>query len=497
MKNFKKVFALALVLMLALALCVPAFADDTGTITINGTTAGKDYDLYRIFDLTYAGSGTSQTVSYTLSTGWVNFFIGSGASGASYLVEKTESNAGTYAGCNELTYNGTTYFINITNTNVTAFAAAAHLYAVGLGASGRDLTAKATGTSLAFNSAPLGYYLVYPRGATSNSQGALCSLNSAAPSVTINVKGVYPTIEKEVNDPSVEVGQSVEFTVTGSVPNTAGYSVYNYIIHDSMSAGLTFNATTAAPLSVKIGGTALGTSAYTVSYASNGFTLTIPMMSSGAALYTTDAEIEVKYHAVVNENAVVTLTQNSATLEYSNDPTDSNSTETNPPVVEDLYSSQIEVVKVNNSNDKLSGAKFVLVKKTGEGANVTETFYKYDETNEVVSWVSAVADATEKTTGTDGKCSFIGLEDGTYYLRETEAPEGYNALASDVEAVVTHTTDQNGHPIGVTLTKTIENQAGTQLPSTGGVGTTIFYVLGGVMVLGAVAVLVARKRVSE
>ena len=83
------------------------------------------------------------------------------------------------------------------------------------------------------------------------------------------------------------------------------------------------------------------------------------------------------------------------------------------------------------------------------------------------------------------------------FLRPGAVRLGCSRWTSDVEAVVTHTTDQNGHPIGVTLTKTIENQAGTQLPSTGGVGTTIFYVLGGVMVLGAVAVLVARKRVSE
>ena len=290
MKTMKKLMPLLLAIVMIVSLATTAFAAQgvntntgTGSITITNAESGKTYDIYRMFDLTGADTsdpadGEFDLYSYTINPNWESFFIG--GAGASYLVEKTDANAATYTGYNTLTHNGKTYFMNITNDNVADLAQAALPYAVGL--TNTDGTATASSATLAFSNIALGYYLVYPQGATDISQGnsSLCSLTTTKPAVEVQQKATYPDIEKDADDYSVEVGQTVTFTVEGQVPDTTGYTSYTYKVSDTMTSGLTFNESV-AEMTVKLGTTTitvpdteLGT---TLTYADNGFVLTFDM----------------------------------------------------------------------------------------------------------------------------------------------------------------------------------------------------------------------------
>lgn len=481
MKTMKRAISVLLAIMLCMALSVPTFAAGNGRITVNGTTSGKVYDIYKIFDLTQA-AGSNGSVSYTVDPDWENFFFNGGA-GAGYL---TNTQTGSL---NQLTYNGTTYYINITDSNVAEFAQKALEYAAQKPA---DATQTATGSSVTFQNLDLGYYLVYPQGATDIGQtyGSICSLTSTVPNGTVNVKATYPKIEKKVDEQNVQVGQTVTFTITGKVPDTTGYTTYKYEVKDTMSSGLTFNKTV-ANFSISFGSSVISEKPV---YAANGFTLNIDMTQYQQYKGET---ITISYSAVVNKNAVATLTKNNATLTYSNDPSDSNKTETTPPVQKEVYTSKIVVDKRDTTANgkKLKDASFILVKK--DGGN--ETFYKYDAGTDTVSWVNDKNDATVKTTDANGAAEFIGLQDGKYYLRETVAPAGFNLLAEDVEVMIAHTTQNQGgtvFSVGVSQTSQIVNKAGTTLPQTGGIGTTVFYSLGGLLLLGAVIAFITRRKLK-
>ena len=178
-------------------------------------------------------------------------------------------------------------------------------------------------------------------------------------------------------------------------------------------------------------------------------------------------------------------------MKYSNDPTAA-TTNTTTPQVQKVYSSKIVIDKYDKdvSTKKLSGAEFVLYKVVS-GVN---KYYKWDDTAKKVEWVTTVGDATRKTTSTDGAASFEGLADGTYYLEETKAPAGYNPLEKPQEITVS---GSDTDPSKLTTTAEVENSTGTLLPSTGGMGTTFFYVIGGIFVLASVVLLITRKRMEK
>ena len=481
MKKLKKLLSAICVAVMVLAMSMTAFAAGNGEITVNGTTNGKTYDIYKIFDLT---QGSGSAVAYTVDPDWENFFFNGGA-GASYLTTTSTP------GLNTLTYNSTTYYINITDGNVAEFAQKALAYA---STKTPDASRVADDSgSLKFENLDLGYYLVYPQGATDiqPAYGSICSLTSTVPTATVNVKATYPEIEKTIDEQDVQVGQIVTYTIKGQVPDTTGYTAYKYEVKDTMTSGLTFDSTT-ANFSVRFGGTDIGVAP---TYANNGFTLTFDMTQYQQYK---GQVITITYSAKVNKDAVVTLTKNKATLTYSNDPGDGNSTETTPPEEVEVYTSKIVVDKydANNPGQKLANASFILVKK--DGGN--ETFYKYDAGTATVSWVANKNDATVKTTDSNGATEFIGLSDGEYYLRETAAPSGYNLLDHDVKVTITHTTTNVGGTvfnIGVSQKSEIPNNTGATLPGTGGIGTTIFYVLGGILLVGAVVVLITRRRMKN
>ena len=435
-----------------------------GTILVNGTTSGKTYEIYKIFDLTYSGSN----VAYTIDSDWEGFF---NDDGSEYLVDENSGEL------NAITVGNATKYINVTNDNIEEFTQRALVYAATL--DGNDGSQVAVGESLTFSDLDLGYYLVYPQGATDilSGNGSICSVTSTVPNATVNIKAGYPTIDKEVSEANTEVGQLVEFTVTGLVPDTTGYSSYLYQIDDTMTAGLEFNSDIASFL-VKFGETTIDV---VPTYYENGFRLSFDMVRYQDYV---GEVITIKYNAKVTEDAVnSSTTKNSVTLTYSNNPK-TDSTTTTVPVEVYVYSSEINVTKVDAADEavKLSGASFVL-------KNVDGLYYKaVDATDnlitnvistaglDTVSWVSSQAEATLLVTDENGVVTFEGIKNGTYYLVEVEAPDGYNKLTGPVTVKVGYT-DESGTNLGdvaVSHEEMVENKSGTVLPQTGGIGSVIF-----------------------
>ena len=206
--------------------------------------------------------------------------------------------------------------------------------------------------------------------------------------------------------------------------------------------------------------------------------------------------IKVTYTATVNEKAVAKISNNEARLTYSNDPTDLTKKATTPPQKVDVYTSKIAILKVAEGSEttKLKGAEFVLYKEEiSEDGTVTKQYYKWTDDHKV-EWVTEQNKADVKVTGENGEASFDGLANGDYYLVETKAPDGYNRLTEPHKVTVAGSSTDTAK---LTATAKVANKTGAVLPSTGGMGTTIFYVLGFVLVVGAGVLLVTKKRMSQ
>lgn len=476
-KIIKTLFAVVMVLVFANSVCA---ATPNGSITISGTTDGKTYGLYRIFDATIAGTGDSAKVSYTINSKWTAFFDGVGAE---YIVA-SNNDKGTLS---TIVVGGKLKYINITESNRAAFAKAAQDYTKGIDAD-REVTV--TSTSTVVDGLEYGYYLVFPYGATEviNPNASIVSLTTTKPSATVNVKATYPTITKVANDTSVEVGQVVTYTIEGSVPDTTGYVSYIYRVSDVMTSGLTFNK----DVTVTINGVSYTNVTVDYTTVSNGFVLNINGLVGNTNI-AVGAPIVITYTATVNEAAINRVETNKAKLEYSNNPK-TNELGKTPDIEVVVYSTKITVTKVDgtDSSVKLAGAKFRLL-------NSDKTKYYVATITDgklVVSWTETASNATVYTTDTNGVVEFKGLEDGTYYLEETEAPEGYNKLTEMVEVRINRSTVNVDSTITATNTE-VANYSGTTLPETGGMGTKLFVIIGTMMALVAGIVMVTNKRMAK
>ena len=472
MKHVKKLASLLLALVMVCALAATAFAaGETGSITVDNPIEGQTYTAYQIFDVTYNTGNTAYSYTIDSTSQWfgtVQTYAGTAGNGLTL----TQVNGST-------TYNVST----TADFSAPKFADALKADVAGK-TGGIVLTAQADGTVSA-TGLPLGYYFV------ASTSGALCNLTTTDPNATIHDKNDVP-FKKEGDKGSADIGETVNYTITGKVPDYTGFETYTYAITDTLSEGLTFNK----DVKVTIGGTDISNELdiqYMVDNNPNKFYVDIPLIGKKIG-----AEIKVTYSAVVNEKAIAKIENNQAVLEYSNDPTDSTKTTTTPPQEAEVYSSKIVIDKyeTGSADKKLAGAKFVLYKEvtTGEGAEAvtTKLYYKWNDTAKKVEWVENKADATVKTTDSNGAASFDGIANGTYYLEEIEAPAGYNQLKEPVEVTVNGGTAE----AQLTVTQPVANSTGAELPSTGGMGTTLFYVLGAILVLGAGVLLVTKKRMS-
>ena len=491
MKHARKLTSLLLALVMVFALAVTVAAEGTtgttgtGSITVDNPIPNTTYTAYKIFDVVY--DGAKKNYSYTIK---------GTSEGTSEDTSEWFDTVKAYAdvsknGLKLTQVEGTNTYVVTTTNAFSAPPFADALKAAVNGKTGKTLAVadgKATATGL-----DLGYYFV------TSSTDALCNLTTTNPAVIIHDKNEMP-FSKTDDKVSAEVGETVSYTIKGKVPDHTGFTKYTYLVTDTMSEGLTFKK----DVKVTVDGadvTNACTCIYDVENNANKFTVSIPVRD-----YTIGHEILVTYTALVNENAVAKISKNSATLTYSNNPSDSTKIDTTTTVEETVYSSKIAIEKVEKLADgaatmpkKLEGAEFVLYKEETTGDIKTTKYYKWNATDKKVEWFAEKDQADVKKTDVNGAASFEGLADGTYYLVETKAPAGYNQLDKPVKVEV-HVGENNAPVTSetqLTVTAKVENQAGTLLPSTGGMGTTIFYVLGAVLVVGAGVLLVTKKRMSQ
>ena len=462
MKTMKKIFALALALVMVMALATTAFADETYTITLNNAQPGHTYTAYQIF----AGDLSDSTLSNIVWGTGVSAEGQTALGNAAELAETLED-----------------------AEDAEAFAAQVAPY---LATAAGSVTIGEEATSGKISGLAAGYYLVKTTGTTEENGVYTYYIMKVVKDTAANIKADVPKVDKEVDDDDVNIGDTVTFTLTGTMPSTlAGYATYKVVFHDTLSTGLTYTNN----VKVTIDGTEV-TEGYTANHENGELTVSFAdVLTLGAKESST---IVVTYTAVLNENAVIGTEGNPNTvyLEYSNDPNwDGEGDEPTGDTPEDevkVYTWDMEVLKYADSDETnvLEGVKFILLNSDkSKIANVAN--------GKIVSWDAYTegmdVTAYELTTDANGKISIDGLESGTYYLRETQELPGYNKLNGDV----TVTVNNNDDGTYATYVAKVNNQSGATLPETGGIGTTMFYIIGGILVLAAVVLLVTKKRMSN
>ena len=472
----KKTMSVLLALVLLLALSVPAMAAGEGTITINKAVVGQTYTIYRILELE-SYNLTTNAYSYKATTDWEDFI-------------KSADIKDKYVSVNDEGY--------VTwkdGADAAAFAKLARAYAAD-NSIGNQGSEKAETTTIKFTGLELGYYLV------DSTLGTLCSLDTTNPTATIDEKNAEPSNVKTVEEDSnhkygekndADIGQTVNFKST----ITAQAGAENYVFHDKMSGGLTFGAVTGVTLKHKEDTEAatVASENYEVktSNPKDGCTFEIVFTQTFCDTLKANDKIEISYTATVNEKAVVggNGNPNESHLSYG----DQNHPTSTPPSTTTTYTWKIDVLKYTMKGDeevKLADAVFTLSKSIdgtdpialiSEGNNV----YRVAKTGET--------DITQITTDATGAFTIKGLDSDTYYLTEIAQPAGYNKLADPIKVVINDHGKVNYNNDYTGMVR-VENKTGAELPSTGGVGTTVFYVVGGLMVLLAVVLLVTRKKMS-
>lgn len=522
MKQAKKIVGILLALVMVFALAVPAFAA-TVTVPSDGILKDHTFTAYQVFSGREEGGILSDVQ-------W-----GSGINSDAFLAAlKADTTCGSlFTDCTDAA--AVAKVLGDNNTNAALANAVAKLaYA----------NKTDTGTALISGENTLadGYYLVVDTTENVGNGGAYnTALLQVVGNINITVKTDAPTVEKKVleddkynqdggygtgyNDVAdYNMGDAVPFHLIGSVPDMSRYDTYKYIFHDTLSAGLTLNEDS---IKVYVASNKAGTdkaeiSGWTKAVSDQSFTVSFTDLKTVSDV-SQGKYIIVEYTATLNQNAVVGLdgNPNVVYLEYSNKPDQSGSGDNNtgntPEDKVIVFTYELDTTKVDGQDNtkKLEGAEFKLHNADNKWAIV-------DSNNKVTGWADTEEGGSKLTSDANGLFKVIGLDDGTYYLKETKAPTGYNLLSSEITVVITATTTNgqtwtNGQAssaltnlsvtadgtagTGDTSTGiagiTVANNKGSTLPETGGVGTPIFYIAGGVLAVAAAILLVTKKRMSK
>lgn len=470
MKALKKLTLCLLALVLVLSCGAVAFAEGSASITITNARYDESYSAYKMFDLV---SHDADQYSYKVTTQWASFFD-AGNPGEKYITLD----------------NG--YPTWKANASESDFAKAAITWAETqsiTAEAGPAFTAKPEGAAddatytLKFENLAPGYYVV------KTTLGALCSLDTAEANVNITDKNSIPTVDKEVKEgytwgknSTAQIGDTVEFRATIKV----GEGTKNYVFHDQMETGLTFDST-----SVKVNGSALTSDMILTAPGTDGCTFEIAFANSYIMTLAKNSTIQVTYSATLNEQVdIVQGVNNDAWLEYG----EKSHTTKVPTNTKVLTFDLVKYKKADGKKTLLENAQFKLF-DASTGGNEIPLVKQTDG-----SYRPAVAGETPEVivTTADKPIRIVGLDNKIYYLEETEAPRGFNKPTDRFEVNLTqgnqNAVAENGFYNGGIQ---IQNNSGTLLPSTGGIGTTVFYVVGGILMAAAGVVLVTKKRMEK
>lgn len=493
MKLIKKIAAIMFAFMMVVSMSCNVKADEgttpttgkTGTITINNAIPEQTYTIYKILDLeSYSpkeenGKETGN-FAYKPSSEWESFINGKNVKDKYFTFE------GEYVSWKE-------------NADPAEFAKLALDYAK-TNSKANQGSVTASSTPVQFTGLGLGYYLV------DSSVGTLCSLDTTKSAATIQEKNGVPSVDKIITSGGVvsadgksnsaSIGDTVNFKTT----ITAQPGAQNYVLHDKMTDGLTFNNT----VEVKKGKSTVESSKYTLNTTglTDGCAFEIEFTQDFCDTLNANDTITVTYSAVLNEKAEIGNVDNNTNetwLKYG----DSKNTQHKTTTTKTFEMNVFKFYKDKKNSDTetgLAGATFKLTKDSKDAENISfvktsdksaaEDVYRVAKTGETVTTI---------TSPKSGKFTIQGLGAGTYFLTETKQPDGYNKLAKPVKVEI----KDNGE-IFVDDSKTanigdvkVENKSGTVLPSTGGAGTTMIYLVGAVLVLGSGVVLATKRRVKN
>ena len=538
----KKIMTLLVAVLMVFSLTSKVDAADTYTITIENGVDGQTYKAYKIFDVTLVdtdGDNKYDGYAYTISTSnpWFNDITGytSGDYAASYVPTATGPKGLTLT---KSIGDATKYVVTFDDGVFIAKDFAEFLASKVSGKTVAGTITEYSDSNKIISVNDLGYYFV------DSSMGSLCSLDTTDTDVTIYEKNTTPSITKKVeeNDTTItigtgdaavsstaneygkiasySIGDTINFQLTVNTGTNEAYVTpatddatasgngvsSNYVITDVLPAGLTFGEIT----SVKAGDSTWAvTTNYTVDTEDQ--TVTINLLKASVAELGQNKDIVITYTATLNENAVIAGTgnTNTATLTYTGDSVDYTDSDTAT-----VYTYAGALLKYN-ATKVLDGATFTFpftATKVSDGSATEPIVYRV---------TNAASGTTDITTPKSGAIVILGLDKGEYSISEKEAPQGYNALTAAVtlkvdetEAALTENvtfsdttavfkkgeTDTYGSTtvmIANTSVLGVLNQTGTELPSTGGIGTTVFHIVGAVLILSAGIILVSKKRVND
>ena len=479
----KKIISVILSLMLIASLSVTAFAaGETGSITINGVSTGTTYKIYKLLDLE-SYDAASGAYSYKANAAWTAFFATDDAK--AYMATDADGYV-TWAAAED-------------DDTKAAFAKLALAYAKANGIDPVKSSENAgefviTDGKGVFSDLELGYYLV------DSTMGALCGLTTTNPHASINAKNGIPTIDKQVNEDSTaqwgatntsDIGQTIEYRVTINVHAGAE----NYVLHDVMAAGLTYIGVS------KIEHVVTGTDTHDVTadkyevktgtaVVTDGCTFEVHFSKAMCDELETNDKIIVYYTAMLNRNAVIAGSGNvnNAWLTFGEGHKSNEDSVT-------TYTYGIDIVKTDSQNTLLDGAEFKIYDAASDGNEVAVVLM-----DDGVTYRRARADETGVAIVVkDGKVRVVGFDNGTYYLEETEAPDGYNKLSARQKFIISDgnlDATFNGEIYSTGSGVHVVNKTGSMLPETGGMGTVLFITFGTIVVLGTGVLLVTKKRMS-